>query len=112
VNPVIAAVASPRAFASVGAAVVGSLFTARLVGLLADQSLTGFPGDASSLTPQLVRSLPTPMRDLVVGIFGQALAPLLLYLVPAVVVAGLLLCLVIEKPLAITTELAPADLAH
>jgi MFS family permease len=98
--------------ASVGAAVVGSLFTARLIDLLADQPPTDFPGGASSLTPQLVRSLPAPMRNLVVSIFSQALAPLFLYLVPAVVAAGLLLCFVIEKPLSITTELDPADLTR
>jgi len=98
--------------ASVGAAVVGSLFTARLIDLLADQSPTDFPGGASSLTPQLVRSLPAPMRDLVASIFGPALAPLFLYLVPAVVAAGLLLCFVIEKTLSITTEPDPADLTR
>src|SRR5712691_11773567 len=90
--------------ASVGAAVVGSLFTARLTGLLTDQSPAGISGGADSLTPQLVRSLPTPVRDIVVGIYSQALAPLFLYLIPVVVITVVLLFFVIEKPLATTPE--------
>jgi len=90
--------------ASVGAAAVGSLFTARLTGLLTDQSPAGISGGADSLTPQLVGSLPTPVRDVVVGIYSQALAPLFLYLMPVVVITAVLLFFVIEKPLATTTE--------
>jgi EmrB/QacA subfamily drug resistance transporter len=98
--------------ASVGAAVVGSLFTARLIGLLADQPPTDIPGGATSLTPRLVRSMPGPVRDIVMGIYSRALAPLFLYLIPVVIVAVVLLFFVIEKPLATTTEgeiRAPSD---
>jgi EmrB/QacA subfamily drug resistance transporter len=98
--------------ASVGAAVVGSLFTARLIGLLADQPPTDIPGGVTSLTPQLVRSMPAPVRDIVVGIYSRALAPLFLYLIPVVIVAVVLLFFVIERPLATTTEgeiFAPSD---
>jgi len=90
--------------ASVGAAVVGSLFTARLTGLLTGQSPAGISGDADALTPRLVRSLPAPVRDIVIGIYSHALAPLFLYLIPVVVITVVLLFFVIEKPLATTTE--------
>ena len=90
--------------ASVGAAVAGSLFTARLTGLLTGQSPAGISGRAASLTPQLVRSMPKPVRDIVAGIYSQALAPLLFYLIPVVIVAVVVLFPVIEKPLVTTIE--------
>jgi hypothetical protein len=56
--------------------------------------------------------MPAPVRDIVVGIYSRALAPLFLYLIPVVVVAVVLLFFVVEKPLATTTEgeiFAPSD---
>jgi EmrB/QacA subfamily drug resistance transporter len=90
--------------ASVGAAVVGSLFTARLVARLAYRSALDVPGGAASLTPQMVRNLPAHLRAIIVDTYGQALAPLFLYLIPIVLIAFVLLFFVAEKPLSTTLE--------
>lgn len=90
--------------AAVGAAVVGSLFTLRLTGLLHDQAAASVPGGVDSLTPQLVRSLPDPVRDVVLGIYNEALAPLFLCLIPIVAVTFVLLFFVTEKPLSTTAN--------
>ena len=95
--------------ASVGAAVFGSLFTARLVALLAESATGDIPGGAASLTPQLVRTLPASVRDAVVGAYNEALAPLFILLIPVVVVAVVLLFFVVEKPLAATTQVETDD---
>ena len=89
--------------ASLGSAVVGSLFVARLTDLLT----TRLPGSAgggggNSLTPEVVRDLPAAIRDIIISSYNDALTPVFLYLVPLVVVAAILLCFVNEKPLATT----------
>lgn len=92
---------------SLGAAVVGSVFTARLSRLLAEQLPAGAgPSDgAASLTPALVLSLPEPIRNIVVGAYNEALIPVFAYLVPMALATVFLLWFVKEKPL--ETEIAP-----
>ena len=93
--------------ASLGSAVVGSLFVTRLAGLLA-QRMPGAAGAAAgssnSFTPAVVRNLPVAVRNVVIGAYSGALTPVFLYMVPLVLIAVVLLCFVDEKPLATTIE--------
>jgi EmrB/QacA subfamily drug resistance transporter len=92
--------------ASLGAAIVGSLFVARLTDLLADRMPAGAAdgGGSNSFTPAIVRDLPDAVREIIVGSYNDALTPVFLYMVPLVIVAVILLCFVKEKPLATTIE--------
>jgi EmrB/QacA subfamily drug resistance transporter len=93
--------------ASLGSAVVGSLFVTRLATLLAERmSRAGGAGAGSSnaFTPDVVRALPVAVRNIVVGAYSDALTPVFLYMVPLVLIAVVLLCFVQEKPLATTIE--------
>jgi MFS family permease len=96
--------------ASIGSAVVGSLFVARLTELLTDRlpagagAAGGGDGGLSSFTPAIVRDLPKALRDIIVGAYNDALTPVFLYMVPLVIVAVILLAFVKEKPLATTIE--------
>ena len=93
--------------ASLGSAVVGSLFVARLTQLLTDR----MPGGGStaarssnSFTPATVRQLPEAVRGVIIGAYNDALTPVFLYMVPLILIAVVLLCFVKEKPLATTIE--------
>src|SRR5699024_1165200 len=48
-------------------------------------------GGQHSLTPHAVHELPAPVRDAVVGAYNDALVPVLGWLAPAMLVAGLVL---------------------
>ena len=93
--------------ASLGSAIVGSLFVARLTSLLAER-MSGAGGAAAgssnSFTPAAVRQLPEAVRNVVIGAYGDALTPVFLYMVPLVLIAVVLLSFVKEKPLATTIE--------
>ena len=96
---------------SLGSAIVGTLFTSRLVALLTERwpSLSaGGPGaiDQNSLTPAAVAQMPEQVRTIIVSSYNEALAPIYLYLVPIMVVGMVLLLWVREKPLALTNEVA------
>jgi EmrB/QacA subfamily drug resistance transporter len=93
--------------ASLGSAIVGSLFVAKLTDLLATRmpSTGGSVGGGSnSFTPAVVRDLPSAVRDIIIGAYNDALTPVFLYMVPLVIVAVILLAFVKEKPLATTIE--------
>ncbi|WP_426626126.1 MDR family MFS transporter [Leifsonia sp. McL0607] len=93
--------------ASLGSAIVGSLFVARLTDLLAERMPIGgaaASGSSNSFTPALVKALPAPLRDVIVGAYNDALTPVFLYMVPLLLIAVVLLCFVKEKPLATTIE--------
>jgi EmrB/QacA subfamily drug resistance transporter len=92
--------------ASLGTAVVGSLFTAKLTTLLAERmpAGAGTAGGNNALTPDLVRSLPASIRDIIVGSYNDALTPVFLIMVPLVLAATVLLFFVKEKPLATTLD--------
>lgn len=93
--------------ASLGAAVVGTLFTTKLTRLLGERlpaSGAGTAGGSNSFTPDLVNHLPTKIHDIVVSSYNEALTPVFLYMVPLVAVAVVLLSLVKEKPLATTIK--------
>ena len=93
--------------ASLGSAVVGSLFVARLTQLLTDRMPGGgntTAGSSNSFTPAIVRELPAAVRGVIIGAYNDALTPVFLYMVPLILIAVVLLCFVKEKPLATTIE--------
>ncbi|MFB2598538.1 MDR family MFS transporter [Herbiconiux sp. P17] len=93
--------------ASLGSAIVGSLFVSRLTALLAERMpATGgaSAGDSNSFTPAMVNGLPDAVRTVIVGAYNDALTPVFLYMVPLVLVAVVLLVFVKEKPLATSIE--------
>jgi len=93
--------------ASLGSAVVGSLFVARLTQLLTDRMPGGgntAAGSSNSFTPAIVRELPETVRGVIIGAYNDALTPVFLYMVPLILIAVVLLCFVKEKPLATTIE--------
>lgn len=90
--------------ASLGSAVVGTLFVSRLTDLLAGGSSGGGGPAENSLTPEVVRNLPAGARDIVIGAYNDALTPVFLYMVPLMIIAVILLWFVDEKPLATTIE--------
>ena len=104
---------------SVGAAVVGSLFShragefmaQRLPEALAAMGPAGAPyaekfahGGQHSLTPHAVHELPAPVRDAVVGAYNDALVPVLGWLAPALLVAGLVLVFIRPQRLSETLD--------
>ncbi|MGC0363956.1 EmrB/QacA subfamily drug resistance transporter [Rhodococcus sp. 27YEA15] len=98
--------------ASLGSAVVGSLFASRLTNLLSERLPAGASagGDANSLTPEVLWKLPARVREIIVGSYNDALAPIFMYLVPLVIAAVILLLFVTEKPLATTIDRSAAPL--
>ncbi|MEY9837732.1 MFS transporter [Streptacidiphilus sp. EB103A] len=89
---------------SVGAAVFGTLFNSRLTEQLRDRLphvgvAAGAVPPTDSITPELVRSLPTPLRLAYVDSFAAAMPRVFLYLVPVLALGFLLAFLLKEKPL-------------
>jgi len=91
---------------SLGAAVVGSLFVARLTTLIAERlpASAGASGSSKSLTPVLINSLPAPIRLIIVQSYNDALVPIFVFMVPLGLLAALLLAFVKETPLATEIE--------
>jgi EmrB/QacA subfamily drug resistance transporter len=94
--------------ASIGSAVVGSIFVANLKHLEATRlpslGSAASGGNSNSFTPEAVQALPTAIRHIIVGAYNDALTPVFLYLVPIMLIATVLLLFVKEKPLATTIE--------
>lgn len=95
---------------SVGAAVFGTLFARRLTERLA----AGLPHSVrlpspDSITPQLVRALPAPLRDAYVRAYAQAMPHIFLYFVPPLALGFLTAFLLKEKPLVTTYDGTPTD---
>lgn len=93
--------------ATLGSAVVGSLFTARVAELLRERLPSGgaaLEGGANSLTPELVSALPEALRSPVIQSYNDALTPLFLYMAPLGVIAAVLLAFVHEKELSTVIE--------
>ncbi|WP_082368917.1 MDR family MFS transporter [Arthrobacter sp. ERGS1:01] len=101
--------------ASLGSAVVGSLFATRLANLLIERmngSGSGGSGGINSLTPEIVRNLPAGVRNVVIGAYNDALTPIFIYMVPLLIVAGILLLFVKEIPLATTIDRTSSKTAN
>ncbi|MFV0460134.1 MAG: MDR family MFS transporter [Actinomycetales bacterium] len=95
--------------ATVGSAVVGSIFATNLTRLITDKlsALGGGAGEGgavNSLTPAIVNDLPEPIRELIVESYNEALLPIYLFLVPLAAVALIVLCFIQEKKLATNVE--------
>ncbi len=91
--------------ATLGMAVIGSMFTERLMTQLAGELPgAGGAGAANRLTPEVVAGLPGPVHDLVVTAYNDALMPLFLWVSPLVLVGLVAVLLLEEKPLATTLE--------
>ncbi|MGV9195274.1 MDR family MFS transporter [Microbacterium sp. MC2] len=93
--------------ASLGSAVIGSLFTVRLIDIISTRVPEGLEdrmGDISSLTPDLVRGLPDQLHSIVVHGYNDALSPLFLWMAPLALIAVVLLCFIEEIPLKTTVE--------
>ncbi|MFM9376004.1 MDR family MFS transporter [Gordonia sp. VNK21] len=92
--------------ATIGSAVVGSVFASRLASLIAEKAPAGSVGsaDRNSLTPAMVNGLPDSLRIPIVESYNQALLPIFLVLVPIAVLAVIVLLLVDEKPLSTTVD--------
>lgn len=99
--------------ASLGSAVVGSIFTSRLVTLLGERLPAATPGaggtDSNSLTPELVKQLPQQIQDIIVGAYNDALTPIFLYIAPLLVIGLVLVIFVKEKALATTIDGSGSD---
>ncbi|WP_298865460.1 MDR family MFS transporter [uncultured Microbacterium sp.] len=94
--------------ASLGSAVVGSVFTARLIDLLTQRMPAGAGGGAAgatnSLTPETVKELPTQIRNVIIGAYNDALTPIFLYILPLILLATILVCFLREVPLKKTID--------
>ena len=97
--------------ASLGAAVVGSIFTNRLVTLLAERMPSGAAGTggANSLTPAAVLDLPQEAQTVIVSSYNDALTPVFLYIVPLALLSLVLLAFVRETPLRTTLDRDAAE---
>ncbi|MFB9558526.1 MFS transporter [Streptomyces roseoviridis] len=87
---------------SVGAAVFGTLFAARLDDALAERlprDGAAAPVPADSITPQTVHALPPALRDAYVHAYADAMPRIFLYLVPVLALGLVLAFLLKEKPL-------------
>ncbi|PNI10507.1 MFS transporter [Arthrobacter sp. AFG7.2] len=94
--------------ATLGSAVVGSLFAGRLAELLS-QRLPAAPGGAvpggsNSLTPALVSTMPPEIRNLIISSYNDALTPIFLWMVPLALTSAVVLFFVKEKALATAVE--------
>lgn len=105
--------------ATLGSAIVGSIFTSRLVDLLAEKLASGgvsAGGDEGrkNLTPAAVNALPEAVREPVIHAYNEALLPIFLLLVPLAVIALIALCFVEQKPLAtvVRDEITAESLAE
>jgi EmrB/QacA subfamily drug resistance transporter len=95
--------------ATLGSAVVGSLFASRLAALLTERLPAaaqggGTPGGSNSLTPAVVGALPAPIKEVIISSYNDALTPIFIWMVPLALVAAVLMCFVKEKPLATAVE--------
>ncbi|MFD1214055.1 MDR family MFS transporter [Arthrobacter sp. GCM10027362] len=93
--------------ATLGSALVGSLFAHRATELLGERlpaSAAASTGGGHSLTPALLHRLPEPVQAVIVQSYNEALMPLFLLMIPLAVTAVVVCLFVVEKPLATTLE--------
>ena len=97
---------------TVGVAVLGTVFTGRLTerlgALLPGGAVAGGHG-TSSLTPEVVRSLPADVADGVVNAYAESLTPIFLWLVPMFLIGTVIALFLPEVPLASTTAVGEGE---
>lgn len=94
---------------SLGAAIVGTVFTTRLADLLTQRLPAGgstSAGSSNAFTPDSVKHLPAAVRDTVIGSYADALTPIFLVMVPLMLAAAVLVMFVREVPLHTTIDRA------
>ncbi|MDX3665233.1 MFS transporter [Streptomyces europaeiscabiei] len=92
---------------SVGVAAFGALLTARLADRLPPRAGAVLP-DPGSLTPDLVHTLPAPLRDAYVEAYAAAMPRIFLYLTP-VLVLGLLIACFLKERTPVSFDEVPAE---
>lgn len=92
---------------SVGTAAFGALLAARLTDRLPQRADAVLP-DPGSLTPDLVHTLPHPLRDAYVQAYAEAMPRIFLYLTP-VLVLGLLIACFLKERTPVPLDEVPAD---
>ena len=85
---------------TLGASLVGALFTSRLASDLAAQLPRVDNISMNRITPQFIDHLGGPARDIITTAYSDALVPIFLYVVPLLVVGFLLMLTLKENPLA------------
>lgn len=86
--------------ASAGIAIFGSMFISRLTASIAEAPIPGVPSDSiSSLSPQVLASLPASAQEQIGAAFSGALPPLFLYAVPIVLIGFVFTLFIHEQPL-------------
>lgn len=93
--------------ATIGSAIVGSMFVQRLGELIAEKlpdaaQLGG--GGSNSLTPDAVAHLPEAIRVPIIESYNEALLPIFLFMIPLAVIAFVVLLFVKETSLATRIE--------
>lgn len=86
--------------ATLGASLVGALFTSRLSADIAAQLPASDNINISSITPEAVRNMAEPVRHAIATAYSDALVPIFLYLVPLLLLGALLMTRLKEHPLA------------
>jgi EmrB/QacA subfamily drug resistance transporter len=93
--------------ATLGSALVGSLFAHRLTDLLGQRlpaAAASSTGGGNSLTPDLLHTLPGPVRAVIVQSYNESLMPLFLLMIPLAALATVLCLFVTERPLATSLD--------
>lgn len=88
--------------ASLGIAVFGSIFVSRLTDAFAGTAAadSGFGAEnVSSLTPEVLASLPAPVQELIAQAFATALPPIFLYGLPLAAIGVILSLFIQARPL-------------
>ena len=85
---------------TLGASLVGALFTSHLAADLAAQLPKTDNISMNRITPQFIDHLGGPARDIITTAYSDALVPIFLYVVPLLVVGFLLMLTLKENPLA------------
>ncbi|MBN4075487.1 MAG: MFS transporter [SAR86 cluster bacterium] len=81
--------------ATMGIAVVGSLFSARLTSMLLERLPTDMVlpiEDIQSITPAILRDMPEAMQDIFIHTYADALTPIFLYIMPVFLCGVVLAC--------------------
>lgn len=79
--------------ATMGIAIVGSLFSARLTTMLSERLPVDLAlpiDDVQSITPAILRAMPESMQDIFINTYSDALTPIFLYIAP-VFICGIIL---------------------
>ena len=89
---------------TLGASLVGALFTSRLAADLAAQLPRVDNINMNRITPEYVRHLAQPEQGLIATAYSDALVPIFLYVVPLLVVGFVLMLTLKEHPLATSVD--------